>query len=104
MAPPEGDTYEGHYIPPNTFVGINAWGLQLHPVFGSDAAIFRPERWLETDPAQVKAMSQVQELVFGFGSTKCLGIPIATMNLNKIFVEVSIPAGRKATSLSICSC
>jgi len=98
MAPPDGDTYEGHHIPPNTFVGINAWGLQLHSVFGSDAGIFRPERWLEADPAQLKAMSQVQELVFGFGSTKCLGIPIATMNLNKIFVEVSIPTGRKTDS------
>lgn len=91
MAPPEGDTYNGQHIPPNTFIGLNAWGLQLNPVFGPDADVFRPERWLEADPPQLRAMSQVQELVFGFGSTKCLGIPIATMTLNKIFVEVSLP-------------
>lgn len=99
MAPPEGDTYQGHNIPPNTFIGLNAWGLQLNPVFGADADVFRPERWLEADPSRLKAMSQVQELVFGFGSTKCLGIPIATMNLNKVFVEVSRLACHKR---SIC--
>ncbi len=93
MAPPEGDSYEGHKIPPNTFIGLNAWGLQLNPVFGTDADVFRPARWLEADPSRLKAMSQVQELIFGFGSTKCLGIPIATMTLNKIFVEVSLLSG-----------
>lgn len=91
MSPPEGDVYEGRPIPPGTFIGINAWGLQLSPVFGSDAEIFRPERWTEADPDKLRAMNQVQELVFGYGNTRCLGIPIALMNLNKIVVEVRKP-------------
>lgn len=84
----EGDVYAGHVIPPGTFVGINAWGLQMNAVYGRDPGVFRPERWLDADSEQVKAMSQVHGLIFGYGNTKCLGIPIAMMNLNKFFVEV----------------
>lgn len=98
-APPQGlDLPDGRHIPGGTFVGLNAWGTQLNPVFGDDAHVFRPERWLpesygdEPDGgvAQLAAMTKVQELIFGHGMTRCLGIPIAMMNLNKIFVEVSL--------------
>ena len=89
MAPPEGDVHKGQRIPGGTFIGLNAWGLQLNPIFGPDADVFRPERWLVDDLNLVKEMARVQELIFGYGTTRCLGIPIATMNLNKIFVEVS---------------
>ena len=37
----------------------------------------------------VKETKRVQELVFGFGFTRCLGINIAMINLNKVLVEVS---------------
>ncbi|KAH0435755.1 cytochrome P450 [Colletotrichum camelliae] len=92
-APPEGmELPDGRRIPGGTFVGLNAWGTQLHPVFGDDPHVFRPERWLQEsyddDGAQLAAMAKVQELVFGHGMTRCLGIPIAMMNLNKMFVEL----------------
>lgn len=89
MVPPEGDTYNGHRIPGGTFIGLNAWAVQLNPVYGDDPEVFRPERWLIDDEVRLKEMSRVHELIFGHGTTRCLGIPIATMNLNKIFVEVS---------------
>lgn len=89
QVPPEGDIIDGHHVPAGTFIGLNAWGLQLNSVFGSDPEIFRPERWLTQDKDLLLRMQQVHELIFGYGNTKCLGIPIATMNLNKIFVEVS---------------
>lgn len=88
MVPPEGDTYNGIHIPGGTFIGLNAWGLQLNHVFGDDPEVFRPDRWLIDDEAIVKEMMRTQELIFGYGTTKCLGIPIALMSLNKIFVEV----------------
>lgn len=90
LVPPEGDWYNGIFIPGGTFVGFNAWGLQLNSVFGDDPEVFRPERWLIDDQETLKKMIQVQELIFGHGTTKCLGMPIAMMNLNKIFVEVSV--------------
>ncbi|GME66327.1 Pisatin demethylase [Neofusicoccum parvum] len=88
MVPAEGDWHDGRFIPGGTFVGLNAWGLQLNPVFGDDPEVFRPERWLVDDQARLRQMEQVQQLIFGHGTTKCLGIPIAMMNLNKIFVEL----------------
>jgi cytochrome P450 len=77
------------------FVGLNAWGLQLNSVFGEDPEVFRPERWLVEDEDCLRRMCQVQELIFGYGTTRCLWIPIAMMNLNKIFVEASIPSDAK---------
>lgn len=87
--PPEGDNYKGQHIPGGTFIGLNTWGVQLNPVFGDDPEVFRPERWLVDDENRIKEMNAVHELVFGYGTTKCLGSPIAMINLNKIFVEVS---------------
>lgn len=97
-APPEGLVLpDGRRIPGGTFVGLNAWGTQLDSVFGADAHVFRPERWLpetydgeDGGAARLAAMGRVQELVFGHGMTRCLGIPIAMMNLNKMLVEVRI--------------
>lgn len=89
IVPPEGDTYKGKFIPPGTFIGLNAWGLQLNPVFDDDPQVFRPERWLIDDADRLKEMGRVHELIFGYGTTRCLGIPIAMMNLKRIFVEVS---------------
>lgn len=94
-SPPGGlELADGRFIPAGVFVGFNAWGLQLNPVFGDDAEIFRPERWLAESydgggKERIAAMGKVHELIFGHGMTRCLGVPIAMMNLNKIFVEVS---------------
>jgi cytochrome P450 len=95
-SPPEGiQLSDGRFIPGGVYVGFNAWGTQLNPVFGEDAHVFRPERWLsesyDDDGQQILAMGKVHELIFGYGMTRCLGIPIAMMNLNKVFIEVSKP-------------
>lgn len=83
-------------------MGLNAWGTQLNPVFGDDAHVFRPERWLpesyNDNGSQIAAMTKVHELIFGHGMTRCLGIPIAMMNLNKIFIEVSPSLIRRPTT------
>ncbi|KAK2051337.1 putative benzoate 4-monooxygenase cytochrome P450 [Colletotrichum caudatum] len=91
-SPPEGiQLSDGRFIPGGVYVGFNAWGTQLNPVFGEDAHVFRPERWLSesySDGGQrLLAMGKVHELIFGYGMTKCLGIPIAMINLNKVFIE-----------------
>ncbi|TQV97454.1 benzoate 4-monooxygenase cytochrome P450 [Cordyceps javanica] len=107
-APPEGfQLPDGRHIPGGTFVGLNAWGTQLNPVFGTDAHVFRPERWLpesyDDGGQRLAAMSKVQELIFGHGMTRCLGIPIAMMNLSKMLVEVNFEAG-VADHTGLCLC
>ncbi|MCJ1404234.1 hypothetical protein MMC11_007459 [Xylographa trunciseda] len=86
--PPEGDTINGFYIPGGVNIGLNMRGVLLDKVFGPDADVFRPERWLDQNIETLKEKERVHELVFGHGFTRCLGIPIATMNLNKVFVEL----------------
>jgi cytochrome P450 len=48
--PKGGAEIDGHWYPTGTVVGINAWVVHHdNGVFGEDADIFRPERWLEGD-------------------------------------------------------
>ena len=89
LMPPEGDIINGHRIPGGTFIGLNVWGSQLDKVFGKDPEVFRPDRWLIKDEGRLHAMHETLELIFGHGSTKCLGMPMAMMELNKVIFEVS---------------
>ncbi|KAL8781671.1 MAG: hypothetical protein Q9213_005888 [Squamulea squamosa] len=88
VTPPEGDIIGGNHIPGGVNVGLNMRGVLLNEAFGPDADVFRPERWLEADTKQLNEMKNIHELVFGHGFTRCLGINIAKMNLNKVLFEV----------------
>jgi len=93
VTPPEGDTVEIEgttvYIPGNTNIGYDAWGIHhSKDVFGQDADVFRPERWLEKEGEELARMQKTAELIWGWGKYQCLGKPIATMELNKVFFEL----------------
>ncbi|KAJ3945074.1 uncharacterized protein N0V96_005097 [Colletotrichum fioriniae] len=105
QAPPEGDAWNGAFIPGGTRVGWSSWAMfRRRDIFGEDAGEFRPERWLVgegegeeeeekeedgTTPAEKKLreMEATIELVFSYGRYQCLGRPVALMELNKVFVE-----------------
>ncbi|KAK3317154.1 cytochrome P450 [Cercophora scortea] len=87
--PPEGDTIDGRFVPGGTRIAHNTLGLQRNTaIFGEDVDVFRPERWLDADPAQRTVMVQTTEMVFGHGRWGCLGKPVAFVELNKIYVEL----------------
>lgn len=90
-APPEGDHVEGQFVPGRTHVGFAVYGaLRDKDIFGEDADVFRPERWLEGDGDSDKTqMARSVDLVFGSGRNSCLGRPLALMELNKVFFEVN---------------
>ena len=53
IVPPEGKTLAGETFPEGVIVGIPAWTVHRDKkVWGEDAEIFRPERWLEGDAAK----------------------------------------------------
>ncbi|KAI0977109.1 putative benzoate 4-monooxygenase cytochrome P450 [Xylaria arbuscula] len=87
VVPPEGDTI-GSFIPGGTNIGLNLPGLLTHSTFGLDATVFRPERWLDATPDQLRKMERIHELVFNWGFTRCLGIRMAYLVIGKFFVEV----------------
>ncbi|KAK1511856.1 hypothetical protein CTAM01_00786 [Colletotrichum tamarilloi] len=103
QAPPEGDTWNGVFIPGGTRVGWSSWAMFRRPdVFGDDADEFRPERWLagqgedakEEDGTagaaekKLREMEATIELIFSYGRYQCLGRPVALMELNKVLFEL----------------
>ena len=88
VTPPSGDILNDVFVPGGVNIGFNLPGLLLDGVFGPDAKVFRPERWLDAEPKSLREMERVMELVFGWGSTRCLGIRMANTNQSKFFVEV----------------
>jgi len=89
--PAGGDTLNGLFIPEKTAIGWSAFGLMRNEkVWGDDAKMFRPERWLEGSPEEIQKKELNLEMVFGYGKYQCLGKNVARMELNKIFVEVRV--------------
>lgn len=89
--PAGGDTIDGKFVPAGTKIGWAIFGTMRDiAMWGQDAEQFRPERWLEASPEKLKDMESTLELVFGYGRYQCLGKSLALMQLNKIFVEVSL--------------
>ena len=88
-APPDGETINGVFFPPGTEIAICDEGIaRRKDIFGDDAEIFRPERWLHPDPAVRARYLRHVEVIFGSGRFVCLGKDIAIMELNKAIVEV----------------
>lgn len=56
-------------------------------IYGQDADIFRPERWLEADPEKVKAMDRTL-LTFGYGTRSCIGKNISIMEMGKFVPQI----------------
>lgn len=79
----------GVRIPAGTNVAWSAWAvLRNKELFGNDADIYRPERWLGVGADRLAAMEGTVDLCFGQGRWGCLGRPIALIELNKMVVEV----------------
>ncbi|KAF4307889.1 Pisatin demethylase [Botryosphaeria dothidea] len=84
VTPPQGITVCGEFIPGGTIVGCNAWVLHRRPeIFGQDADVYRPERWLEASPEKLKEMKATM-FQFGGGSRTCLGKNISLLEIYKL--------------------
>lgn len=84
------DVICGHRVPAGTSVAWAPWTVMRNTaIFGGDADLFRPERWLGLAADQYRVMDQTVMLDFGGGSRyECLGKNIAMIELNKVYVEL----------------
>jgi cytochrome P450 len=90
VAPVEGVRINSVWIPGGTQVAhAHHSMMRRSDMFGDDAAFFRPERWLSGGTELLRQREKVWGLSFSHGRFVCLGRPIALMELNKVFVEVS---------------
>ncbi|KAH8675282.1 cytochrome P450 [Xylariales sp. PMI_506] len=87
--PAGGDTVDGKFLPEGTGISFNiAAMLRSRVLFGEDANLFRPERFLELEGDALAEMRRNTELQFGCGRWMCAGKPIALMELNKMYFEL----------------
>lgn len=78
-------------MPGGTTIGWSTLGLMRNvKLWGEDADVFRPERWFEGTHEEIRKREMDMDLVFGYGKYQCLGRNIAYLELNKVFVQVSI--------------
>jgi cytochrome P450 len=85
--PPEGVTLNNHFLPGGTIVGINAWVVHRDPVIFPAPEEFRPERWLNATPQQLKVMEQTT-FQFGAGSRVCLGKWMSLIEMSKVLPQL----------------
>lgn len=56
-------------------------------VFGADADIFRPERWLEATDQQWREMDRAS-LAFSYGPRICTGRHLANIEMKKVVAAI----------------
>ncbi|CAK7201920.1 hypothetical protein SEUCBS139899_004636 [Sporothrix eucalyptigena] len=82
--PAGGAEVAGKFFPAGVHLGVNAWVLHQNPdIFGANPAEFRPERWIDADENQARAMQQ-NFMSFGLGSRTCIGKNISLLEMNKL--------------------
>lgn len=82
---------DGRLIAPGTIVGMNQWVVSRNKdIYGDDADVFRPERWLRgydeaigAYEARLKMMKE-GDLVFGGGNRICTGRHMASLEMFKV--------------------
>ncbi|OHF00198.1 hypothetical protein CORC01_04606 [Colletotrichum orchidophilum] len=87
LVPAGGVHLGGQYLPEGTVVGMNPAVVHRdREVFGEDADVFRPERWLGEDD-EVANMDR-HLLTFGAGARTCIGKNISIMEMGKLVPQV----------------
>ncbi|KAJ4164833.1 hypothetical protein LMH87_006488 [Akanthomyces muscarius] len=87
--PPGGEHINGYFVPGGTEIGQAFLAVgRSKQIWGADADIFRPDRWLCASPVELKRMNHAVDTHFGGGKFSCLGKPIAMMELNKTVYEL----------------
>ncbi|KAK2035689.1 cytochrome P450 [Colletotrichum somersetense] len=89
---------DGRFIPAGTAVGMNPYVLGRNKeVYGEDADVFRPERWLQSDGEDQAAFDmrikryKGADLTFGAGKRDCIGKHFANLVIYKFVFTVFPP-------------
>ena len=78
------------YVPEGAEITSHAYAMQRDKgLYGEDAEVFRPERWLESEKKSFEL--EAAQFTFGVGPRVCLGKDIALMELYKLLPEVRFP-------------
>ncbi|KAH6844703.1 cytochrome P450 [Chaetomium sp. MPI-CAGE-AT-0009] len=82
--PAGGAVLAGQHVPGGTVVGFNPWVIMHNrEVYGEDADVFRPERWIGVEEGRLKEMRRCN-ISFGAGPRSCQGKNIGMMEILKV--------------------
>ncbi|KAI1371034.1 cytochrome P450 [Hypoxylon crocopeplum] len=82
--PQGGATIAGMFFPEGTSVGCLPSAVhQRVDIFGEDAHVFRPDRWLTPNREQLRQM-EASHMGFSRGRRSCLGQNVAMMQMKKV--------------------
>ncbi|KAH8155660.1 uncharacterized protein LAJ45_00670 [Morchella importuna] len=88
VVPKGGKDICGRFFGEGTIVGINPWVVQRDKdVYGADAELWRPERWLEAGEISRKRMDRTA-FAFGGGSRACIGKNISYLEMYKVIPQL----------------
>ncbi|KAJ5164312.1 Cytochrome P450 [Penicillium coprophilum] len=77
IVPPQGESYDGKFIPGGTTVSMSPYTIHRDPVLFPEPNVFKPERWLgDNTPELERAI-----IAFGGGSRMCPGIHLAYLEM-----------------------
>lgn len=103
LVPTGGANIAGKFLPQGTSVGCLQLAMHLNPkVFGEDAGVFHPERWLEGSAEELRVM-ETAHIGFGRGRRVCIGQYIATMEIKKVLATMVLGYEVSGAALRICS-
>ena len=84
----EGAMIAGVFIPGGTSVAVNIHAINRNTaLWGEDADTYRPERWVEAEPA-LRSKMERSMLAFGAGKRMCIGQHIAWMEMKKALAQL----------------
>lgn len=79
----------GQFVPEGTHLSATPWVTHRNrAMYGEDAELFRPERWLEASAEQLQQWKKY-DYQFGYGARACPGLNIAQMAIYKLTLLVS---------------
>jgi cytochrome P450 len=82
----DADEILGYTIPAKAMIIINIYGLHHHPAYWEEPQQFKPERF---DPKNADGISKYLYLPFGEGPRKCIGEPLARLEMRLITAMVA---------------
>ncbi|OBT57364.1 hypothetical protein VE04_02759, partial [Pseudogymnoascus sp. 24MN13] len=87
VVPSGGAEIAGRAFPAGSIVGVNSWVAHANQdVWGPDAAVFRPERWL-VGKEQYNLLDRYY-FTFGMGSRTCIGRNISLLEMSKLVPQL----------------
>ncbi|KAJ5435127.1 Cytochrome P450 [Penicillium cf. griseofulvum] len=70
VVPPQGESYNGNFIPGGTIVSVSPYTIHRDPKLFSEPNVFKPERWLGDNTLELERAL----IPFSTGSRMCPGI------------------------------